>query len=330
MSLKIIKAGILDSLQDAGRFGFRHLGINPTGAMDLYAASVANLLVGNSVHEGVLELHFPASVIQFEKPAILSLTGGDFLPMINDEIIPLYKPVYISENSVLRFNRPVQGHRCYLSVYGGFKIPKWLNSASTHFKAEAGGWLGRKLLSGDCISINHQLNYAFPDNKPFEIFHCDTEITGIEKEDHRIFVLFGREWSWMTRESQQLFLSEEFTITLQSDRMGYNLKGPGLTKENSGELVSAPVTFGTIQLLPNGSLIILMADHQTTGGYPVIGNVISAHHSKLAQIRPGDKIRFQKVDIREAEKLWMHQNKLFGELEKDSHAKMKIFLEKNN
>ncbi|HEY4338125.1 MAG TPA: KipI antagonist, partial [Puia sp.] len=137
MAFSIIKPGLLDTIQDLGRHGFGNIGVNPGGAMDIYAAQVANLLVGNDQHEAVIEIHFPGPQILFEQNTLISITGADFSPTINDEKIPRWQPVVVRKNTVLHFPSLVQGGRCYLSVHGGYCLKKWLNSYSTNLKAVA-------------------------------------------------------------------------------------------------------------------------------------------------------------------------------------------------
>ncbi|HXB92095.1 MAG TPA: KipI antagonist, partial [Puia sp.] len=131
MAFSIIKPGLLDTIQDMGRNGFGSWGINPGGAMDGYAAQVANLLVGNDRHEAVMEIHFPGPQILFEQNTLISITGADFSPTINDQVIPRWQPIVVRKNTVLHFPSLVQGNRCYVSVHGGYCMKKWLNSYST-------------------------------------------------------------------------------------------------------------------------------------------------------------------------------------------------------
>ena len=134
MSIKISKAGIADSIQDKGRYGFQHLGINPTGAMDLNAMHIANALVGNSLNEAVIELQFPASAFHFKQPALIAISGADFLPTVNGKPIPLNQPCMIPADTELSFRKIVYGRYGYLSIHGGLDLPDWLASKSTNSK----------------------------------------------------------------------------------------------------------------------------------------------------------------------------------------------------
>src|SRR5215831_16631775 len=135
MSISIIKPGLLDTVQDMGRFGYGNWGINPTGVMDQYAAKLANMLVGNESTEAVIEIHFPGAQILFEQNALISLTGANFSPTLNDEPLPLWQPIVVRKNTVLHFPKLQSGARCYLAIHGGFNLPQWLGSYSTNIKA---------------------------------------------------------------------------------------------------------------------------------------------------------------------------------------------------
>lgn len=311
MGLKIIKAGILDTIQDMGRNGQQHLGINPAGAMDKYAMQVTNILVGNQPGDATIEMHFPASVFMFTEPALIALGGADFSASINGEPVPVFHPIIVGKNDVLQFHKPLKGARAYLAVSGGFVLHKWMNSYSTHLKAKAGGYNGRSLQKGDEILFQHS---SFPlQQKDFIILPWQADLACLpdskagENDQKEIFVLPGHEWEQLTIESKENFLMTSFIITQQSDRMGYRLNNIPLHRMTHEELVSTAVRFGTVQLLPDGRLIVLMADHQTTGGYPRLAHVIAAHHSKLAQMKAGNKIHFRFTDQHTAEELFIKQ-----------------------
>ena len=307
MSLKIIKAGILDSVQDMGRIGYQHLGINPSGAMGRVAAQTANMLVGNNINEAVIEMHFPAAAFLMQQTAIIAISGADFLPTINGEPIPLWHPVLTNKNSLLQFEQLKSGARTYIAVKGGLQIPEWLNSYSTNLKAIAGGFNGRAFKKDDVIAFRTQTDYSnFFLEKDVIVLPWQAD-TKWNLSGNKIFIVPGNEWSWLNNTSQYNLLNQSFIISAAADRMGYRLIGTSLITDNKTELISSPVSFGTVQLLPDGQLIILMADHQTTGGYPRVGYVITAHLSQLAQMRPGEKINFSMTEIKTAEELLIKQ-----------------------
>ncbi|MDQ6813318.1 MAG: biotin-dependent carboxyltransferase family protein [Bacteroidota bacterium] len=309
MSLTIIKAGILDTIQDTGRYGFQNAGINPNGAMDQFSARLSNCLVGKKMNAAVIEMHFPAPAIQFNQSTIICITGADFEPVIATKKVALQQPVFVKKQAILEFKKVKSGARCYLSVLHHLQISKWLGSFSTNLKAQAGGFEGRALQAGDTI--------AFEPHEEFDRFLGSAD-TGVlpwkpvpfkQQSAQTIECIQGPEWHWLTEAGQAAFTKNTFTISTVADRMGYRLKGTALQVKEQKQLVSSGVGFGTIQLLPNGQLIVLMADHQTTGGYPRIANIISTHLPALAQMNPNSQLRFAltTIDISQQKLLKEHQ-----------------------
>jgi antagonist of KipI len=308
MSLRIIKPGILDTIQDGGRYGYQHQGIHPGGSMDRFSARLANALLGKFPDGPVIEIHFPAPQIRFEIPTVIALTGADFSPVINGIPVPLDHPIAINSKSNLQFSHLEIGARCYLSVLHDFKIEKWFGSYSTNVTAGAGGYNGQPLRKDDRIEFSG--SYDVSDLLKGKDFHVlPWKANDVVDTRNEIECLMGNEWNWLTKEAQQDFLQNWFLISNEADRMGYRLNGAPLAMSRQDQLVSSAVTFGTIQLLPDGQLIILMADHATTGGYPRIANVISAHLPILAQKKPNSSIRFKMVDLPTAEKKVFEQKK---------------------
>lgn len=328
MNLRIIKPGVLDTVQDLGRYGYQHLGINPGGAMDKLSAQVANMLVGNDLKEAVIEMHFPASAFFFEKPALIALAGADFAASVNGEMIPSLHPVLLGKFSILQFHKIEAGARAYLTIHGGLKLPQWLNSYSTHLKAEAGGFKGRSLQKDDEIGFGATTSdlCTLLGKKEFQVLPWHADLHWNDHASEEILAIPGNEWNRLTKESKEDFLDQVFTITNQSDRMGYRLKGESLSTTNSEEIVSSAVSFGTVQLLPDGQLIVLMADHQTTGGYPRIAHIVSAYHSPLAQLKPGDKFRIKLIDQTAAEKLLIKKQQHLLQLQNACKFKLEEFL----
>lgn len=326
MSLRILKAGILDTIQDLGRFSFRHLGINRGGVMDQFAAQTANALTGNDPGEAVIEMHFPAATIHFEKNTLIAITGANFSPSVNGEYISINQPVLVNKNSFLQFNRSETGARAYLSVAGGLNIDPWLNSRSTHLKAGAGGYQGRALQKGDVISCRINADYSKTlQNRDFFILPWKADTEWEKVIGQKILLLPGKEWGKLTESSQDDFLNGIFSVSSFSDRMGYHLDGPVLNTTVHEELLSSAVNFGTIQLLPGGKLILLMADHQVTGGYPRIAHVISAHQPTVAQLKPGDPLQFALTDIQSAENLYIKQQMHLHQLQNACKLKLSSF-----
>lgn len=308
MSLTIIKAGVLDTIQDEGRFGFQSSGINPGGVMDRFSAQLANCLLGKQINSPVVEIHFPASTFLFSEATIICITGADFYPVIDNAAIQLNQPVMVNKNTVLEFKKVKTGTRCYLSVLQEFSLKKWLNSYSTNLKAQAGGYDGRALRREDVLQYGrNEATDKYLQGKNFLMLPYKAEPFTETVTEH-IELIPGNEWNWLTEKSQQVFQSKSFKVSAVADRMGYRLHGSPLKVKEQKQLVSSAVSFGTLQLLPNGQLIVLMADHQTTGGYPRIGHVISAHLPVLAQMKPNDALTFRMVDMETAEQKLLKQH----------------------
>ena len=326
MSLKVIKAGVADTIQDSGRYGWQHLGINPNGVMDRFSAAIANILVGNHFKSAVIELHFPSSVFLFQKPTLIALAGANFSATINGEPLSLYQPVLVNKNSILQFHEPKAGARVYLALNGNFQISKWLNSYSTNMKAEAGGFEGRAFQKNDEVEFNLSIDFSETIANDEFVFLPWRADPARGDDSREILFSQGNEWEWLTEESKLNFQKQSFVITPNSDRMGYRLSAELLHTTTHDELVSSSVSFGTIQLLPDGRLILLMADHQTTGGYPRVAHVITAHLPRLAQMKPGDMIHFKQTDIKNAEALLWKQHQHLNLLREACTVRLNEFL----
>ncbi|MBS1919657.1 MAG: biotin-dependent carboxyltransferase family protein [Bacteroidetes bacterium] len=329
MSLRIVKAGVLDSIQDRGRYGWQYLGINPAGTMDSFSASIANILVGNNPDEATIELHFPASIFLFERPALVAISGADFSATINGEPVPASHAFMVNKNSVLQFQEPTKGARAYLAVKGGFLADTWLGSVSTNLKAGMGGYQGRGLRKNDQVFFREDLKYStILSQKEYMILPWKADLNWNSKTEYanELFIIPGHEWDWLINESKNNFLNTSLTITQQSDRMGYRLNNIPLRTLTNEEIVSSAVSFGTVQLLPGGRLIILMADHQTTGGYPRIAHIISAHLPGAAQMKTGDSIRFKMTDSKTAEGLLIKQQQHLLQLQSACKFRLEEYL----
>lgn len=309
---------MLTTMQDAGRVGFRNMGIGMGGAMDQFALMVCNFLVGNDEKDAALEIHFPAPVIEFHQNAVICLTGGDFSPCIDNSSLTLWRPIFVKKNAVLKFNKPVYGSKVYLAIQGGWKSDKWLGSGSTHLQAAAGGYLGRALQKGDVVN-SKETNFPLTESSILNWYVSQKEIDKIYAPASTIRCIKGIEWGLFHETSKQDFENTNFTITNQSDRMGYRLSGTFLSEKPCAEIISSAVDAGTVQLLPDGNLIILMADHQTTGGYPRIASVIKADLPKLAQVSPGQKINFKLITVTEAEEALISMMQSLKEIKAGCH-----------
>jgi antagonist of KipI len=302
MSLQVVKTGIHDTIQDGGRPGYARWGINTNGAMDSFARSAANALVGNGMNAAVLEIHFPSPEILFHANALVSITGADFTPSIGHNVVPTWKTLQVPGGSVLSFGRKVNGMRCYVAVHGGLDVPEWLGSRSTNTKACVGGLDGRLLRKDDHINIAPGRFFSRI-GKQLITSSWSVSHQGVYNPQEPIGLIQGREFDWLDESSKARIFQESFSITPSSDRMASFLQHAPITFASAEQLLSSAVMFGTIQALPSGQLCVLMADHQTTGGYPKVAHVISAHLPRFAQLSPGEHFTFKQTTIEDAEKM---------------------------
>ncbi len=291
MSLLVLKAGLLDTVQDLGRRGHAHLGIHAGGAADPVGLQVANLMAGNEPGAAALEMHFPAPVLRFEQAAIFALGGADFQARLDGLDLPVGAPVQAAAGSELVFRRQFRGMRAYLAVRGGFELEPWLDSYSTDLMAGVGGFRGRALQAGDRLPFRQmQANPAASRVLPWR-----ANVAALYPSDAAFRFLPGPEYNLLDAASRQLLETAEWRPGRRSNRMGCLVEGPALVLHEKIELVSSAVLPGTVQLLPDGAMLVLLADCQTTGGYPRIAQVVSADLPGLAQQRPGEGFRLQKI-----------------------------------
>ncbi|MFC0472522.1 biotin-dependent carboxyltransferase family protein [Halalkalibacter kiskunsagensis] len=317
MSMTVLRPGLLTSIQDLGRVGFQKYGVIMSGAMDSYAHRVANLLVGNEEAEAALEITLTGPSVEIEEDLLLAITGGELSPTIDSYPIPLWKPVYVKKGSVLQFGPCKSGCRAYLAVAGGFRVEKVMGSASTYLRAGIGGYFGRTLEAGDVLAVKAPSEHAVQlmeqlakrGDKYFSTtsWSVQTERVVPEEKITTIRVTRGTHYEQFTEQARTAFFDQVFNVSPQSDRMGYRLSGDPLELTQSFEVISEAVSLGTIQVPSNGQPIILLADRQTTGGYPRIGQVITVDISLLAQAKPGGSIQFKEVSMQEAEALYVNR-----------------------
>ncbi|MCA1622957.1 MAG: biotin-dependent carboxyltransferase family protein [Acidobacteria bacterium] len=305
MSLLIQKSGISTTVQDLGRNGFRSFGINPNGAMDKTAVRLINILLGNNETEPVLEMHFPAPKFLFVESVTIALGGGNFGAEIDGEEIGSWRCVAVKKGNVLSFVQKKIGNRGYLSVKGGFQIENWLGSASTNLKAKIGGLEGRNLQKNDRLYFKLKTNIEF--QKPD--YRISKSIIPPYRSLPKVRVVAGSELGKLTAESRMNFFEGNFKVRNESDRMGFRLHGENLYLGERLEMLSSAVDFGTIQLLPDGQMVILMADHQTTGGYPRLAHIAEVDLPLVAQLGSNDQVNFELITIAEAEDLIMRREK---------------------
>ncbi len=286
--VEVVKPGLFSTLQDQGRMGFQAFGVPVSGALDRKSASLANWLVGNDMDQPVIEITVLGPDLTFSSAGQLALTGANLHPLLNGNPIPQNQTINFGAGAELTFGKSCNGCRSYLAISGEWKVERWLGSACAVPYTE-------NLLTTSRLQKEQQI--TIENRVSTEIRFC--EDTSLEKGCVDIRILQGPEFSLFTDEALNNFLEVEHIISKDVNRMGMRLK-TRIEFCGSTEMISAGVIPGTIQIARSGQPIVLLADAQTTGGYPRIANVISVDMDLLAQCRPGDTVRFHLVELQEA------------------------------
>ncbi len=299
----VLKGGWLTTVQDLGRYGHQHYGVPASGAMDSFSTIVANRLVGNPDQAAVLELTLKGSELQFERDAVVAIAGADLSPTVNSKSIPMWQSIVISRGSRLSFGLPRSGSRAYLAIAGGIEVPLVLGSRSTHSASETGGLRGRPLKQGDLLccgkpeqSADRLIGKRLSDEL---IPHYERSVT--------LRLISGPQQSFFLDTGLTTLTGSPYTVSPQSDRMGYRLTGPKIISKGSTQFISDGTTMGALQIPPDGQPILLMADRQTTGGYPKIAVIISADLPLAAQSGPGHTITFTRCTVSQAQTILRRQ-----------------------
>lgn len=304
-SIRIVKAGLSTTVQDAGRSGRYHIGIPPSGAMDQYSFRAANLLVGNDETAAVLECTLMAPEIEFQSDAIFAVTGADCVPFINDVEHASHTAIAVKAGDKLRFGFMKLGARAYIAIDGGIDVPEVLGSRSTYTLGSIGGFQGRKLVEGDVLplgqsSTNNQAGRTLPNELRQNIGKNVVlrVIRGLY--DHRL-----------TDEARANFYADEWKVGSEADRTGYRCKGgralqfkdrvqPFGAGSDPSNIVDACYPVGSIQVPAGQEPIILHRDAVTGGGYAMIATVISADMDFIGQLQPNYGVKFVAVEMDEA------------------------------
>ena len=304
MAIQIIKKGIADTIQDIGRYGYQHLGIQANGYLDYQSAQLSNFILGNPLSAPVFEIHFPASSFCFTRNYTICISGANFVPVLNEKSIAINTPIEVKQNDILQFLKPLEGRVAYIAIQGKIKEEAWLNSHSyfansiqkdAQFEWEVSTEISNQFLKNSNTLTSEKINEM----------HSPIFSTG------PIQFIPGPAWNDLTEASQKAFLSTEYHIGMQANRMGYPLKGALLQLNKPNQYLSAAVTRGTLQLLPNGELMVLMADHQTIGGYANLGQIILVDLPRLAQVSNQTSIHFKETTVDTAHKLYQQIEKKF-------------------
>ena len=298
MRLEIRRPGMLSTVQDGGRWGYQGKGVSVAGAMDLPAFRRGNLVVGNDMDAAALEITVLGPTLQvLEGEGVVAVAGADLGFTLNGRRAPLWTALRVRPGDEMAFGGPRGGGcRCFFCVAGGVVVPPVMGSRSTYLRGSLGGFEGRALRAGDVLETGELPPLAFAG----EGFSCPP-ILGLDRSiDRPLRVVFGPQDDAFTVEARELFLSSAYRVTDEADRMGYRLEGPSLAHVGGADIVSDAVPLGAIQVPGHGRPICMLADRQTTGGYPKIAVLCSDDVGALGQRMPGDEVRFVAVTFAEA------------------------------
>jgi antagonist of KipI len=321
IGIKVRRGGLLTTVQDRGRFGYRGIGMPVSGALDEPAMRAANLLVGNEAGLPVLELTLGGPALYCHRDTLIALCGGHLPAAADGAELPYGRPIFVRGGTALDIGYARTGCRAYLAVAGGFQAAAAMGSASTYVRGGIGGATGsagRALKAGDTLGVcppsrgaaalAAALAARLEASGSRRAWHAadwfvQPELFPAYGDAYTVRAIIGPEHDRFSPEGRRRFWEEDYILSPQSDRMGSRLQGPALELSDPYQMVSEAVAPGTVQVPPNGQPIVLAADCQTTGGYPRIAHVAAVDLPLLAQMRPGQAIRFEPVDIAEAQEL---------------------------
>jgi antagonist of KipI len=316
MSISVLKPGMQSSFQDLGRTGYQHLGIPVAGVMDTRAHQLANLLVGNDTDMASLEITLTGPTLRLTQACCIALCGADLSATLNRAPVVMNRPLVVRPGDELSFGARQSGTRTYLAIHGGFDIPRVLGSQSTFIRSSIGGFEGRALKRGDEIGIVRPLNEKALDALARDLWAIKIYLPSAVTQTLRstVRIVTSMQWLDFTESSRHFFMNEPFRIRPESERMGYRLQGPHIALSKPRQMISEATTFGTIQVPAGGDPIVLMADRQTTGGYPKIAYIAHVDLPLLAQMGPGDTLRFEIIALEQAQELDRIRTQAFAAL----------------
>lgn len=307
--IRILKNGFQTTIQGSRRTGFLNLGFPSSGPMDSVSMMGANFMLGNNPFNAALEMYIQGPVIAFDVNVHIAICGANMNPHLNDIPIAQNKVFSISKGDILSFKPTSDGMITYLAFSGEIDIPKYLNSKSTYLPASLGGLEGRSLKIGDIIKLKNILHAS--EKKIPNIFKY------ISRQKNQIRVIPGPEYQLFIEENQKLFLNTQYHVSNDSNRMGIRLKAEKSIKTEKSDINSSAIIPGTIQVPNNGLPIVMMFDHQTTGGYMRIANVITHDLDYLAQTIPGNEITFRMISLSKSIELLDKRNNVINKLFED-------------
>lgn len=292
--LQILDPGLLTTIQDRGRVGWARYGIPPSGPMDRAAFSAANRLVGNSPDAAGLEITLTGPTLRAWEDCLIAVCGADFELWAGGLPVPTWHSVFVRAGSLVRFGRRISGLRAYLAIAGGLATPPFLGSRATYLKGRFGGLQGRALRAGDRIGVGRHEIHDFAAAAGRVWPRGDRPLYNVNPT---VRVVLGPQDDHFSQEQLDRFFAAPYEITPDSDRMGLRMRGTALRHVGPSGIVSDGIVTGCIQIPPDGQPIVMMVDHQTTGGYPKIGTVIRSDLPLLAQALPGEMVRFSPIAL---------------------------------
>ena len=330
MSIEVLAAGWATSVQDLGRSGYAPIGVGSAGAMDPVALRLANVLAGNVEHAAALEITLRGPRLRFDADAIIALAGAPIEAVCAGRKLPMWRPLRVRAGAELELGAISNGARAYLGVAGGIDTPLLLGSRSTDVNAALGPFGGRALLAGDVLALGEssEPQQALEQTLAARSAHDgdgDAAFGAVKwsldpspwldpTDVHVIALIRGAHWAALDGASQKALFTAEFRVGNQSNRVGYRLSGPALKLRAPRELISEGTVPGTMQLPPSGEPIVLMAEAPTTGGYPRIGHVASTDLPRLAQCRPGERVRFAELSLADAQTRYLERERRLAAL----------------
>ena len=311
-NIEILSAGLQTTIQDLGRFGFGHYGVPPSGALDSFSLRIANLLVGNAETQACLETTLMGLRFEALQDVLIAVTGADLQPQIEKRPMAMWCSRIMKKKEILSFAGPKWGCRAYVAFGGDLDIVPLLGSRSTNLPAAFGGLNGRALKKGDILPIKTPTSPFSAEGRSFEA-NCRFRTADV----WTLRVIWGPQHNDFSKDAQHTFVNSQFTVSSHSDRTGIRLNGPAIRrKRNTAEsIISEGLIPGSIQVPGDGQLIIMLGE-TVTGGYRKIATIISADLPLTGQIKPGDKVKFETVSLKEAFQFLRESQELIDEFKR--------------
>jgi antagonist of KipI len=304
-TIEVQAPGLLTTVQDLGREGFGPMGVSASGVADAVSLRIGNRLVGNRENAAGLEMTLLGGKFLFPQGAVIALTGSDFGATLDGHPVPAYASLLVKPGQTIQLGPTRSGARCYLCVQGGIVVKPFFGSASTHLLSGLGGFQGRSLRKDDVLAIG-------PADDPFKERMLTRSSLNRFMTRKVLRVTPGPQSHMFAEPAKQIFYGSVYRVAEESNRMGIRLQGGAVPVDSGGEMITEGVSLGAVQIPPGGLPIVLFVEQQTTGGYPMIANVISADLSSLGQLRPRDEVRFESVGAETAHRLLVEQEAMLA------------------